>query len=151
MLGLINSQQLLEAQVLNGDRVYGVSREAFELVVGHGKRPLLTIDIHSAADIAKIVSDIQPLFMIPPSTDVWMQRLGSRAFMSDGEHDRRLHSARDELAFVMDNPAFIIVINQDVEQSAAEILRGAATDSGTQSDRRALVKELLEYTRSSNI
>lgn len=151
MLEMIDGHSFVEVEVLNGDRVYGTSRTALELVASHGKRPIMTIDIKGAAKLAAAVSGLEPLFMVPPSTDVWMQRLGGRAYMSDGEHDRRLHGARGELEFVMNNQDFVIVVNNDVEQAAAEILRGVATDSGSQGERRALVKELYEYARSSNI
>ena len=151
MLEMIEGHSLVEAEVLNGDRVYGTSRAALELVASHGKRPIMTIDIKGAAKLASAVADLQPLFMVPPSTDIWMQRLGGRAYMSDGEHDRRLHGARGELEFVLNNPDFVILVNGDVNQAAAEILRGVPTDSGTQGERRALVKELYEYARSSNI
>jgi len=151
MEALIEQAAFIEVQVLNGDRVYGTSLAALELAASRGQKPLMIIDIHGAAKIAKVLPQIQPLFMIPPSSDVWMQRLGGRANMSDGEHDRRLHSAREELEFVLDNPAFVLIINQDLEQSAREIIRGAPTDRGTQAERRDLAKELLEYTLSSNI
>lgn len=151
MLELIEQGKLLETEILNGDRVYGTSRQALEFTLQHGKMPLLTIDIQGAAKIAEAVPGLKPLFMIPPSTDIWMQRLGGRAYMSDGEHDRRLHGARSELDFVLRNQDFLIVINNDINQAAEEILRGVPSDSGSQSERRALAKELFEYVRSSNI
>lgn len=151
MLELVEQGALLETEILNGDRVYGTSRQAFELTLQHGKIPLLTIDIQGAAKISEAVPGLKPLFMIPPSTDIWMQRLGGRAYMSDGEHDRRLHGARGELDLVLRNQDFLIVINNDINQAAEEILRGVPSDSGSQFERRALAKELFEYVRSSNI
>jgi guanylate kinase len=151
MLKMINGHDFIEVEVLNGDRVYGSSRKALEAVASRGRQPLMTIDIQGAAKLAKAAPGLQPLFMVPPSTDVWMQRLGGRAYMSDGEHDRRLHGARGELEFILSHPEFLIVVNHDVEQSSSEIIRGVPPDSGTQGERRILVKELYEFARSSNI
>lgn len=151
MLDLINQQAFIEAEVLNGDIVYGSSRQALEAAASPGRQPLMTIDIQGAAKLSKVVPGLQPLFMVPPSTDVWMQRLGGRADMSDGEHDRRLHGASGELEFILSHPDFLIVVNHDIEQSSSEIIQGVPSDSGTQSERRALIKELYEFARSSNI
>jgi guanylate kinase len=88
------------------------------------------------------------LFILPPSYDVLMERLGSRGFISDGEKMRRLRSASMEIETALDHPAFLLTVNHEVELTAAEIINGIDLSSGTQAAYRQLAKDLLESIRS---
>lgn len=146
MFDQIKRQILLESQVIH-DFVYASPIEGYLKIVNQNKTPILTIDVHGAALLGQINPSLRPYFLIPPSFDEWMQRLGSRAFLSDGERNRRLHSAADELSVALSNNNFIFIVTHDSEAASQEILSGMAVPASQEPTRR-LAKELHDYIRN---
>lgn len=145
MLNMVHDQAFVEAQIVHGDRVYGSSIDSIKIALASGKRLVLILDINGAIKYSELNKEINPLFFIPPSFDVWMQRLGGRDFISDGERSRRLHTAKLELETVLFNTSFLIVVNEDVGQTVREIIQGVPGSQLSQEPRRKQAKELLDY------
>jgi guanylate kinase len=148
MLDLVQKQAFIEVKAIHGDTCYGTSIEAVKVVVEAGNHPVMEIDVQGALELTEAVPTLRPLFILPPSYDVWMERLGSRGFISDGEKMRRLRSASMEIETALDHPAFLLTVNHEVELTAAEIINGIDLSSGTQAAYRQLAKDLLESIRS---
>ncbi len=148
MLELVNKKAFIEVKAIHGDTCYGTSIEAVKVVVDAGMHPVMEIDVQGALELTEAVPTLRPLFILPPSYDVWMERLGSRGFLSDGEKMRRLRSASMEIETALDHPAFLLTVNHEVELTAAEIIRGVDLSTGTQDIYRQLAKDLLESIRS---
>ncbi len=149
MLDLVKNNAFVEVKAVHGDTFYGTSIESINNVLLAGKRPIHEIDVQGALELTKAIPDLRPVFILPPSYDIWMERLGTRGFMSYGEKERRLHSARMELEIAINNKAFVFVINNEVEGTAAEITNGIDTSEPIQAERHNLAKELLEYVNQA--
>lgn len=149
MLQLVLGKAFVEVKAVHGDTFYGTSIAAIENVLKAGKRPISEIDVQGALELTKAVPDLRPVFILPPSYDIWMERLGTRGFMSYGEKERRLHSAKMELEIAIANSEFLFVINNEVEQTAAEIQGGVDSSTNPQAERRQLAQELLEYVNQA--
>ena len=147
MFDLIKRQLLVETEVIH-DNVYGCSLEALLTVMRRGKRPILTIDVNGAINLKRIAPGIRPLFLIPPSYDEWMTRLGSRSFLSDGERQRRMHSAHLEIESALRGNDFTIVVNNDLDQTMSEILSGLGSDPASQSAPRQVAQDLFDYIKN---
>jgi guanylate kinase len=145
MLGLINDQSFLEVKAVHGDTFYGTSIQSVEKAIADKKRPITEIDVQGTLELAKEVPGFRPVFILPPNYDIWMERLGTRGFMSEGEKERRMQSAKMELQTAVDNPDFILITNHEVELTAREIIQGLDTSLSNQSKMRDLAKELLDY------
>ena len=144
MLDLVQKQQFIEVKTVHSD-TYGTSIQSVKNVIDQGKRPIGEIDVQGALELVEAANQLRPVFVLPPSYDIWMERLGGRGSMTQGEKDRRFASAKKELELAINHPAFLLLVNNEVEQSAAEIMRGISSDPGTQEERRQLARDLLEY------
>ena len=120
MLDLIKSGAFIEVQPIHTDTVYGTSIGSYKTLVETGKQPLLVIDIQGVQEIITGVPDIKPFFILPPNYEAWLERLQKRGAMSHIERSRRLDSAVKEIKTVLDDPHFVLVVNDDIERTAAE-------------------------------
>ncbi len=145
MLALIKQQAFLEVKAVHGDTFYGTSIGSVEKSVADGKRPITEIDVQGTLELAKEVPGFHPVFILPPSYEIWMERLGTRGFMSEGEKARRLHSAKMELQTAIDNKDFVLIANHEVELTTAEIMSGIDTSAAHQDAMRQLAADLVEY------
>lgn len=143
----IKQRTLIETQVIH-DFVYGTPLEGYVEIVKGGQRVLMTIDVNGASLLSSSVGNLRPHFLIPPSYEVWMQRLGSRDFLSDGERNRRLHSAAEEISTALANSSFIFVVSDDVEQTVREVTGGMVASPESQRANRQLASELYEYIKN---
>ncbi len=142
MLNLLNSQAVIEAQVVHGEAVYGSSIRAYQDVISGNYRPLLNMDIQGVEAITKYLPQLKAVFLLPPSYEVWMRWLEERSHMSHVERLGRLQSARSELAKALDSKIFYFVVNQEIAGTANQILHGMH-DLSTQSHNRDLARQLL--------
>ncbi|MCA9328764.1 hypothetical protein KC959_03260 [Candidatus Saccharibacteria bacterium] len=148
MFGLVNSKAFIEVKAIHGETVYGTSIEAVKSVIEAGKHPVMEIDVQGALELTEAVPGLRPLFILPPSYDVWMERLGTRGFISDGEKQRRLRSASMEIQTALDHPSFLLIANHEVEMTAAEIMKGVDPGFQSQAELRKLAEELLETIKN---
>jgi guanylate kinase len=148
MLELVEQHAFIEVKAIHGETCYGTSISSVKQVIDAGKHPVVEIDVQGALELTEAVPKLRPLFILPPSFEEWMQRLGTRGSLSDGERERRLRSASMEIETALDHPSFILTVNHDVEQTSAEIIRGVDSSPGTQADHRVLAESLLETIRN---
>jgi guanylate kinase len=148
MLRLVNEHKFIEVKAIHGDSCYGTSIESVDSVIRAGYHPVMEIDVQGVLELTEAVPGLRPLFILPPSFEVWMERLGTRGNISDGEKERRLRSASMEIQTALDHSAFILTVNHEVEITAAEIIRGVDTSSQTNEEHRKLAEGLLETIRN---
>ncbi|MBP6962291.1 hypothetical protein KBB49_02010 [Candidatus Saccharibacteria bacterium] len=148
MLELVERHAFIEVKAIHGETCYGTSISSVKRVIDAGLHPVMEIDVQGALELTEAVPKLRPLFILPPSFDVWMERLGTRGFLSDGERERRLRSASMEIETALDHPAFILTVNHEVEITAAEIINGVDTSPGSQAEHRQLAESLLESIRN---
>jgi len=148
MLELVEQQAFIEVKAIHGETCYGTSINAVKQVITTGLHPVMEIEVQGVLELTEAVPNLRPLFILPPSFEVWMERLGTRGFLSDGERERRLRSASMEIQTALDHPAFILTVNHEVEITSAEIMRGVDNSPGTQAEHRLLAESLLESIRN---
>lgn len=147
MFDLIKNKQLIETEVIH-DYVYACSIQALLTVRKRNKRPVMTIDVSGAMNLRRLSPDIRPLFLIPPSYNEWMVRLGSRSFLSDGERNRRMHSAHLEIETALRANDFIVTVNNDLEETVAAIRAGIGADPSSQEAARKAARDLFDYIQA---
>ena len=140
MLDLVKAEAFLEVKAVHGDTCYGTSIASLERAVADNKRPVMEVDVQGALEISKAVPSVRPVFILPPSYEVWMERLGTRGNMTDGERVRRMQSARSEIQTALDTPSFMLVVNHEVHLTAGELIAGINPDSQSQQQTRQLAQ-----------
>ena len=147
MLELVRAGAFVEVKAIHGDTVYGTSLQAYKTVLESGHTPLLVIDVQGVEEIRHSLAQIRPFFILPPSYEEWMNRLYNRGVITDDDKVTRMASARRELRTVLANPAYILVVNEKVEETA-QIILTAKVDSEIQDKNRQLAKKILEKLNS---
>ena len=134
---------MIEAQAIHGETIYGTSITAYQSVIDQNYNPLLRIDIQGILELANQMPDVRAMFILPPSFEVWMERLEQRGRMSHVEKIKRLRSAQMELREALNSRHFIFVLNREYKITAREILNGA-TDGQTQYHNREVAQQLID-------
>ncbi|GAA0188284.1 MULTISPECIES: guanylate kinase [Micrococcaceae] len=117
---LVESGQMLEWAVVHGQNSYGTIRSTVEQAVAEGKKVLLEIDLQGARQVKESMPEAQFVFLAPPSWDELVRRLVGRGTESSEEQQRRLETAKLELAA---EPEFdVTIVNDSVSRAAEELV-----------------------------
>ena len=117
---LIARGEMLEFAVVHGENNYGTPRQPVLEALARGEKVLLEIDIQGARQVKEALPEANLVFIAPPSWDELVRRLTSRGTESDFEQQRRLETARKEIA--AQGEFDHVVINENVAQCAQEIV-----------------------------
>lgn len=111
---------MLEWAVVHGRHRYGTPRSAVEEQLEAGVPALLEIDLQGARQVRKSMPSARFIFLAPPSWDDLVSRLVGRGTEDEEERERRLATARVELAAEREFDR--VVINDDVQRAADEMI-----------------------------
>jgi guanylate kinase len=120
----IRNQHLLEWACVFDTDYYGTPRDEVEPYRAKGYGVILVIDVQGAARIRELVPDALHIFLMPPNWEALEQRLRQRGDLSEERLQRRLQTARTELAAA---PLFdVVVINDDLEAALQRVQQAIA-------------------------
>jgi len=112
--------EFLEHAEVHG-RLYGTPKAAVDAVLARGLCCLLVIDVQGAAMLRKNGVDARFVFVAPPSAAELERRLRGRGTDGQAEIERRLATARAELA--RQGEFDTVIINDDLDRAVGEIAR----------------------------
>lgn len=138
----------IEAKLVHGTTLYGTSIEAYRRVVDAGRTPLLEIDVQGMEDLMDEFPNFEPILLLPPSFEVWQQRLDGRGDMDLEQKIRRLGTALVEMAKPFEKPRFNPVINTEVVDTAKVIESGEYKTEAYRSAALKVAKSLIDETRA---
>ncbi|WP_344879299.1 guanylate kinase [Zhihengliuella alba] len=117
---LVQADQMLEWAVVHGKNCYGTIRDKVLEAAAAGRHVLLEIDLQGARQVKKTLPDAKFVFLAPPSWEELVRRLVGRGTESAEEQQRRLETAKLELAA---EPEFdVTIVNDDVKRAADELV-----------------------------
>ena len=117
---LIEHGELLEWATVHNAYRYGTPREPIEKALASGRSVLLEIDLQGARQVRAAMPQATLVFLAPPSWDELVRRLVGRGTEGAEERERRLATARDELA--AQDEFDELVVNGDVGEAAREVV-----------------------------
>lgn len=118
---MVANGELLEWAVVHGVNRYGTPRAAVEQALREGRPALLEIDLQGARQVKVTMPEAFFVFLAPPSWDELVRRLVGRGTEDDEERERRLGTARVELAA---EPEFDkTIVNDDVNRATDELVQ----------------------------
>lgn len=120
----IEAGKFVESAEFSGN-LYGTSKESVYKCKSQGKICVLDIDSQGVRSLKKS-SNLSPVYVFvkPPSMDALEDRLRSRKTETEESLAKRLHAAREEIAFGEEEGAFdALIVNDDLD-SAVEQLKG---------------------------
>ena len=117
---LVAAGEMLEWAVVHGRHRYGTPRPPVEQALADGRPALLEIDLQGARQVRAAMPAALFVFLAPPSWDELVRRLVGRGTEDQQERERRLETARVELA--AEGEFDVTVVNDDLERAAARLV-----------------------------
>jgi guanylate kinase len=126
---LVAADDLLEWADIFGHHRSGTPAGAVEAARAAGHDVILEIDVQGARQVHDRVPDAVLIFLAPPSLEELERRLRARGTEDEAQLERRLATARDELART---PEFDhVVVNDEVNAAAERIARILEAGAGS--------------------
>jgi guanylate kinase len=117
---LVAAGEFLEYAIVHGRAKYGTPRGPVERALREGRLAMLEIDLQGARQVRDSMPGALFAFLAPPSWEELVRRLVGRGTEGDEERERRLQTARDELAAA---PEFdVVIVNDDVRRASEELV-----------------------------
>jgi guanylate kinase len=117
---MVAAGQMLEWAVVHGRNRYGTPRGPVEEHLAAGVPTLLEIDLQGARQVRESMPDAQFVFLAPPSFEELVRRLVGRGTEDAEERERRLATARVELAAEAEFD--VTIVNDDVHRATDELV-----------------------------
>jgi guanylate kinase len=117
---MIGAHELLEWAIVHNSYRYGTPRPPIDAALEAGRSVLLEIDIQGARAVRAVMPEARLIFLLPPTWDELVRRLIGRGTESPAEQQRRLETARVELA--AQDEFDYRVVNNEIDQAAQEVV-----------------------------
>jgi guanylate kinase len=134
--------------------LYGTSANEVQLAHDADKIAVTDIDVQGVDEYKELSRDVIAIFILPPSYDVWRERLQQRyetveAF--EAEWPKRRESAVMELEKALFVPYYHFIINDDLERSVRvvdEIAQQGDLFNRKDDEARLLARDILDEIRA---
>lgn len=148
---MLSEQAFVEAKFVHGN-VYGTSAADVQKATDNDKIAVNDVDIQGLMEYMSVKPDTHAVFLLPPSVDTWLTRLGSRYGNLEthkAEVRKRFKTARVEISHILEDERFIVIINDDLETTVQRV-RGVVTGDITHTSEYAgkIAEHLLDYLDS---
>jgi guanylate kinase len=117
---LIAENALLEWAIVHGVHRYGTPRAPVLQTLDEGRPALLEIDLQGARQVKANCPDARFVFLAPPSWEELVRRLVGRGTESAAQRERRLETARAELAAQTEFD--YVVVNREIGQAVEDLV-----------------------------
>lgn len=117
---MVEADELLEWAVVHRAARYGTPRRPVEEVLASGRPALLEIDLQGARQVQVAMPDALMVFLAPPSWEELVRRLVGRGTEDAAERERRLETARLELA--AEEEFDVTIVNTEIHDAAEELV-----------------------------
>jgi guanylate kinase len=117
---LIAADALLEWAVVHGVHRYGTPRAPVLEALAAGRPALLEIDLQGARQVKAKLPEARFVFLAPPSWEELVRRLVGRGTESIAQRERRLQTARAEMAAQAEFDD--VVVNAEIDQAVEDLV-----------------------------
>jgi guanylate kinase len=117
---MVDKGDLLEWAVVHKAARYGTPRGPVDLALASGKAAMLEIDLQGARQVRETMPEALFVFLKPPSWDELVRRLVGRGTETEAERERRLETARAELA--AESEFDVTIVNHEVHAAAEQLV-----------------------------
>lgn len=121
ILNDLSAGKYLEAELIHDQQVSGISIRELQRVNDANKVSVNEVAREGVENIRALKPDTIFVFVIPPSFEVWMQRLAARETMTPGELQNRTESAVLEIREALSKPYFHFVVNDELNVAVNDV------------------------------
>ena len=142
---MIAAEEFLEWADVFGN-LYGTCASDTERDLTRGQDVVLVIDVQGARQVRQRYRDTVGIFVLPPSFDVLEQRLRGRSKDAEEAMQRRLRTARDEVAAFSEYDYVVVndALDACVDRLRAIVLAERARLRAVQADAERIVESFNE-------
>ncbi len=126
-IDLVAADQMLqdggyvEAKFYSGN-VYGTSVAEIQKAHDEGKVAITDMEIQGVAEYVNFdAATVKPVFILPPSFEIWQERLTKRYGSNLADHSedlaRRIATSKSELQEALEKDYYYLVINKDAQEA----------------------------------
>jgi guanylate kinase len=117
----LDNFEMIEAAVIHNGWVSGVSIDEIKKAQDQGRIAVSDVEVQGVASYVGYGLNLKPVFVLPPSFDIWKERLikryGDRVDDYKNELVSRMESAIREIEHALNVDYFYIVINDDLDKT----------------------------------
>ena len=152
---MLENHEFVEAKWVHRQNAYATSPKEFTDCESEGKVAIADIDVAGVEEYMKISPETtKPIFILPPDFSTWQQRFKSRyeGRLGEGEFQRRMFTAAQEIEQVLSKNYYSIIINDDLDDAVTQVLSIANGEPQPDSAWRhgsKVAHQLLEAMRTS--
>ena len=117
---LVAEDEMLEWAVVHKAARYGTPRRPVEEALAAGRPAMLEIDLQGARQVRATMPEALFVFLAPPTWEELVRRLVGRGTETAEERERRLETAREELA--AESEFDVTIVNHEVRAAAEELV-----------------------------
>jgi guanylate kinase len=117
---LVAGGELLEWAVVHGTNRYGTPKAPLLAALATGREAILEIDLQGARQVRQSWPTARFVFLAPPSWDELVRRLVGRGTETSEERERRLTTARHEMAAEAEFD--VTIVNREVHSAVEELV-----------------------------
>lgn len=137
----------IEAAIIHNQQVSGVSVR--EVVRAHetNKIAITDIEVQGCEAILRAKPNTIPIFVLPPSFEEWMRRMGDRSELPQHEIRNRLETSLVELDIALSDERFVFVVNDNLDDAVKEvddIAHGSAAHNSVRAHAHKIATELQQ-------
>jgi guanylate kinase len=117
---LVAENSLLEWAVVHGTYRYGTPKAPVLKALASGRNALLEIDLQGARQVRKALPEARFVFLAPPSWEELRRRLVGRGTESAAQRERRLATAKAEMA--AKDEFDHVIVNGEIGQAVQDLV-----------------------------
>ena len=150
MLADLRNGQFLEAEIIHGQQVSGISIRELQRANAEQKVAIDEVDILGVHNVIEAKPDTLAILVLPPNYDQWQKRLAKRGHMNAEEQRRRMHTAIRIFEDALAQSFYTFVINDHLITTVEIIDRFVHGETiSEQAAAKKLARELLEKTKET--
>ncbi|HEX8762778.1 MAG TPA: hypothetical protein VF733_03385 [Candidatus Saccharimonadales bacterium] len=135
---MLDEGQYVEANIVHYEDIYGTAISEIQAIKQARKIAISDIEVKGIDQYIQLGLNVKPVFIIPPSFDVWWERFQGRYKGQIDWYDalKRMRTALEELDDAMSRDYYYIVVNDELEKTVESVHRIAL---GTLTQHRTTV------------
>lgn len=120
---MLDARAFIEAKLVHQTDIYGTSVDEIQAAHNEKRVAITDLEVKGVAEYEEISPDVKAVFILPPSYDVWLERLTGRynGQIDTQELQRRMHTAYHEIAHVLSTEYYYLVVNDDLQVAVNRI------------------------------
>lgn len=144
-IDMVKNGEFIEVKHYSGN-IYGTTVAELLKAKQSGRIALNDVEIQGIGEYLALSDSVKAIFIVPPSYEVWMERLLKRyeGHIDEDDFKKRLATAKNELETTLSNKKCSFIINDDLDTAVQDVENIVKHGSHDDSAARKVAAEILD-------